>query len=161
VNQGGWARVCAIALLMASGGLGSAGHARADEWKPITPEELKMTSVPESPGAPAVILYREVTKDDGRTPHEDTYIRIKILTDEGRKYANIEIPYFRDSGAVYGIRARTIRSDGSVVPFDGKALDQTIVKAKGVKYLAKTFTLPEVQAGAIIEYHYTINYKGL
>jgi hypothetical protein len=77
-------------------------------------------------GAPAVILYREVTKDDGRTPHEDTYIRIKILTDEGRKYANIEIPYFKDSGTVHGIRARTVRPDGSVVPFDGRALDQTI-----------------------------------
>jgi hypothetical protein len=49
-----------------------ANVARADEWKPLTPEELKMTSLPEAPGAPAVILYREVMKDDGRTPHEDT-----------------------------------------------------------------------------------------
>jgi hypothetical protein len=49
-----------------------ANVARADEWKPLTPEELKMTSLTEAPGAPAVILYREVMKDDGRTPHEDT-----------------------------------------------------------------------------------------
>jgi len=160
VNQRVWARVCAVALGMAAG-VWLANVARADEWKPITPEELKMTSLPEEPGAPAVILYREVMKDDGRTPHEDTYIRIKIFTDEGRKYANVEIPYFKDSGAVHGIRARTIRPDGSVVPFDGRAIDQTIVKAKGIKYLAKTFTLPDVQAGSIIEYHYTIDYNGL
>jgi len=48
------------------------------------------------PGAPAVILYRQVDRDDGRTAHEDNYVRIKILTDEGRKYANVEIPFLKD-----------------------------------------------------------------
>jgi hypothetical protein len=38
--------------------------ASADEWQPISPDELKMTSVPEAPGAPAVILYRQVDRDD-------------------------------------------------------------------------------------------------
>ena len=33
-----------------------ARETRADEWKPISPEELKMTSAAEAPGAPAVIL---------------------------------------------------------------------------------------------------------
>src|SRR5882724_35841 len=36
-----------------------------DEWQPISQEELKMTSVPEAPGAPAVYLYRQVDRDDG------------------------------------------------------------------------------------------------
>ena len=46
-----------------------------------------MTSEPLAPGAPAIILYRQVDRDDnGRTSHEDDYIRIKILTEEGRKY---------------------------------------------------------------------------
>ena len=39
--------------------------------------------------------------------------------------------------------------------FDGKVFDKSIVKAKGLKYLAKTFTLPDVQVGSIIEYYYT------
>lgn len=160
MNQRVWARVCVVALAMAAG-VGLANVARADEWKPIAPEELKMTSLTEAPGAPAVILYREIMKDDGRTPHEDAYVRIKILTEEGRKYANVEIPYFKESGNVHGIKARSVRPDGSVVPFDGKAVDQTIVKAKGFKYLAKTFTLPDVQVGSIVEYHYTTDYNGL
>ena len=43
----------------------------ADEWQPISPEELKMTSLPEAPGAPAVILYRQVDRDDSaRTGNE-------------------------------------------------------------------------------------------
>jgi transglutaminase-like putative cysteine protease len=127
----------------------------ADEWQPISPDELKMTSVPEAPGAPAVILYREVDRDDNaRTGSEQNYLRIKILTEEGRKYADVEIPYFRQQGNIVGIRARTVRPDGRVVNFEGKAYDKTIVKARGVKYLAKTFTLPDVQVGSIIEYRY-------
>jgi len=34
----------------------------ADEWQPISPAELQMTSVPEAPGAPAVYLYRQVDR---------------------------------------------------------------------------------------------------
>ena len=127
-----------------------------DEWQPISQEELKMTSVAEAPGAPAIYLYRQVDRDDSsRTPHEYNYARIKILTEEGRKYADVEIPFFKEEGDVHGIKARTIRPDGSIVNFEGRAFDKTIVKAKGLKYLAKTFTLPDVQVGSIIEYHYT------
>jgi hypothetical protein len=154
-----WMVVCAVATLIASAGLPGARIACGDEWQPISQQELKMTSMPEAPGAPAVILYRQVDRDDGRTPHEDSYIRIKILTEEGRKYANVEIPFFKQSSNVHGVRARSVRPDGSVVPFDGKVLEQTIVKAKGVKYLAKTFTLPDVQVGSIIEYHYTVDFN--
>src|SRR6266403_3401375 len=130
--------------------------AMADEWQPISPDELRMTSVAEAPGAPAVILYRQVDRDDnGRTGNEYNYVRVKILTEEGRKYGDVEIPYFKGERTVHGLKARTIRPDGSVANFEGKAFDKTIVKAKGVKYLAKTFSMPDVQVGSIIEYHYT------
>ncbi|HET7150113.1 MAG TPA: DUF3857 domain-containing protein, partial [Candidatus Acidoferrum sp.] len=59
---------------------------------------------------------------------------------------------------VVGIRARTIRPDGSIVNFDGKVYEKEIVKARGVKFLAKTFTLSDVQAGSIIEYHYMVDF---
>jgi hypothetical protein len=125
-------------------------------FQPVSPEELKMTSVPEAPGAPGIILYRQVDRDDnGTTSHEDNYFRIKILTEEGRKYADIEIPFFKESGEIDNIKARTIRPDGSIVNFDGKVFEKSIAKARGLKYLAKTFTLPDVEPGSIIEYYYT------
>ena len=127
-------------------------------FQPVSPEELKMTREPLAPGAAAIILFRQVDRDDmGRTAHENDYFRIKILTEEGRKYADIEIPYFKDRGNVTAIRARTIRPDGSIADFDGKVFDKSIAKARGLKYLAKTFTLPDVQVGSIIEYYYTID----
>jgi len=152
-------RVSLICLLLCAAAFGLPPVSGASEgFQPISPEELKMTSEAQAPGAPAIILFREVNRDDnGRTSHEYNYFRIKILTEEGRKYADIEIPFFKAEGNVVGIRARTIRPDGSIVNFDGKVYDKTIVKAKGLKYLAKTFTLPEVQVGSILEYYYTLD----
>lgn len=127
-------------------------------FEPASPEELRMTKEPQAPGAAAIILFRQVDRDDtGRTAHENNYFRIKILTEEGRKYADIEVPFFKDRGNVGNIRARTIRPDGSIANFDGKVFDKSIAKARGLKYLAKAFTLPDVQVGSIIEYYYTID----
>jgi len=131
-------------------------------FQPVSSDELKMTSEPLAPGAPAIILYRQVDRDDnGRTSHEDNYVRIKILTEEGRKYADVEIPFLKKNENVINIKARTIKPDGSIVNFDGKVFEKTIVKAKGVRYLAKTFTLPDVQVGGIVEYSYTDDFSEL
>ena len=46
----------------------------------------------------------------------------------------------------------------AIVNFDGKVYEKEIVKARGIKYLAKTFTLSDVQPGCIIEYHYMIDF---
>jgi hypothetical protein len=125
-------------------------------FQPVSPDELKMTSEPKAPGAPAIILFREVNRDDrGLTAHEDVYFRIKVFTEEGRKYADIEIPFWQGEGSIINIHARTIEPDGRIVSFAGKAFDKMIVKARGVKYMAKTFTMPDVQAGCILEYYYT------
>jgi hypothetical protein len=127
-------------------------------FQPVSPDELKLTSEPLAPGAPAIILYRQVDRDDnGHTSHEDNYIRIKVLTEEGRKHADVEIPFFKGTQEVVRVRARTIRPDGSTADFGGHVFEKNLVKGRGVKYLAKTFTLPDVQVGGIIEYSYTVD----
>jgi hypothetical protein len=135
-----------------------------DEWQPITQEELKMTSLPEAPGAAAVFLYREVNRNDfgiqrGRGATEYNYVRIKIFTEEGRKFANVDIPFQNQRTNISGIRARTIHPDGTIANFDGKIYEQTVEKTHGVKYLAKTFTLPDVGVGSIIEYHFNVDFQ--
>ena len=128
-------------------------RACAEDWQPIVPEDLAMTSEPKAPGAAAIYLYREVDRDDTQ-PSETIYERIKILSEAGRKYADIEIPFRKGAESVYAIQARTIRPDGTIIKFDGTVFDKTIVKGHGVKYLAKTFALPDAQVGSIIEYRY-------
>lgn len=131
-----------------------------DHFQAIAPEELSLKSEPEAPGASAIILMRQVDRDDnGFTSHEDNYLRLKILTEEGRKYADVEIPFYKNSQNIVNIRARTIRPDGSAVDFNGKVFEKTVVKARGMKYLVKTFTFPDAQVGGILEYQYTIDFN--
>src|ERR1700736_3051814 len=139
-----------IAVLALCAGALSAG---AKDWLPISPEELKMSSEPLAPGAPAILLYRQVDRDDGG-PVETNYARIKILTEEGRKFADIEIPFYKETEFVRGIQARTIHSDGSIVDFNGTVYEKPISQARAVKLLAKTFTMPDVQVGSVIEYRF-------
>jgi len=147
--------------LMIALGLGTWGSTTVwagEGFRPVSQEELKMTSEPLAPGAAAIILYRQVDRDDnGRTSHEDNYLRIKILKEEGRKYADVEIPFFKESQDVVHVKARTIKPDGTIAEFDGKVFEKTLVKEHGRRVLVKTFALPDVQVGSIIEYFYTID----
>lgn len=137
---------------------GSLPAARAADFQPVNPEDLKMTSIPEQPGAPAVILDREETDDDLLNEHM-VYERIKILTDAGREYANVEIPYSRRGFTVGGISGQTVHSDGKVIPFEGKPFDKTVIKGGGIKVNVKSFTLPDVQVGSVIDYRYALRYE--
>jgi hypothetical protein len=139
------------ALAMSLGLIGT--RAGAEDWLPIATEDLQMKGDPKAPKAPAVILYRQVDRDDNG-PSESVYVRIKILTEEGRQYADVSIPYLKYSEQVRGIEARTIHPDGGIVKFDGNVYDTTLAKTRDANFIAKTFTLPDVQVGSIIEYRY-------
>jgi hypothetical protein len=133
----------------------------ADFVKP-TPEELSMTSLKGYPGAPAVVLFQEeITRDDMHSVQ--TYRRLKILTEEGKKYANVELGYVSTGGGVWeagdgkvveDIVGRTIHPDGTIIPFTGKPYLKVLEKANGYKVQEKVFTLPDVEVGSIIEYRY-------
>jgi hypothetical protein len=149
----GFVSFCALYAIIA---FVSCVAVHAQGFPSVSPEELRMTSEPLAPCAPAVMLYRQVDRDDnGHTSHEDNYVRIKILTEEGRKYGSVEIQFNNESENVVAIRGRTIEPNGSEVPFDGKVFEKVLDKGRGVRTLAKTFTLPNVEVGSIIEYRWT------
>src|SRR5579863_284674 len=125
------------------------------DWPPIIPEELALKDNPASPGSLAMMLYREEIVNSTES-FETYYYRVKIFTEEGKKHADIEIPFFKGEGSIKDVRARTIHPDGKVIDFNGQVLEKLLVKAGEFKYLAKTFTLPDVIPGSIIEYKYKI-----
>src|SRR5260370_41744150 len=69
------------------------------------------------------------------------------------------MPVLKQRSRMSAIRGRTIRPDGTITNFDGKVYEEMVEKTKGEKYLAKKFTLPDVQPGSIIEYHYNIDFE--
>ncbi len=158
--------VTAFAWMMLSGVVAQA----SDTFQKPTAEELSMASLPGYPGASAVVLFREqITTDDLHSIQN--YERVKILNEDGKKYANVELRYLRTSGYdgsgdysgteedVQDIQGRTIHSDGTIIPFTGKPYVKTIEKSKDLKYQAKVFTLPDVEVGSIIEYRYATRYN--
>ena len=130
------------------------------KWRPISDAEKALTEVKESPGAPAVLLYRDVDTNDVTSVGRH-YYRIKILTEEGKDYGDIEIPYLKGSGGtkIRGIEARTVQPDGTIIPFEGKVFEKLIIKASGVKVQAKVFSFPDVQVGSILEYQYRTSWS--
>lgn len=131
---------------------------RAIEWQLISPDDLALKDNPKQPGADAMILYREVVIDASKAATDgdsvEEYVRIKVFTQAGVSEGHVNVEFVKENETVPYIAGRTIRPDGSIVKFDGQVLETTIEKFSGLKVLAKTFTLPDVQPGCIIEYIY-------
>ena len=148
-----WMRsfVLTMALLVLAGTPGP-----GEDWQPITPQELQMTEFAAAPGAAAVQLYyRESTDHE----HQSIffYRRIKVLNDKGKQYADVEIPV-QPFQHLNELKARTIHPDGSIVDFTGEPFEKTVVRTRDFKFFARTFTLPEVTVGSVIEYRYRLTW---
>lgn len=124
-------------------------------WPPVSPEELAMTDCSQQPGAPAIILYREEVLDH-ETLRMGIFKRLKILTAAGRDHANIEIPYLPDRQIVEGLEARVVPPKGSARPFTGRVFEKTAVRVRGFRVSVKSFALPDVEPGSIIDFRYKI-----
>src|SRR5439155_5102477 len=77
-----------------------------DSWKPVAADELTMKDASFAPGAHAVVLDWDTFTDDEHAL-EKVYYRVKILSDEGKSNANIEIPYLKELFNIKDIQART------------------------------------------------------
>ena len=81
------------------------------------------------------------------------------LTEAAKKDADVEIGYQRRTYTIGAVAGRTIRRDGTNLPFTAKPFDKLIAKTQGSQYQAKVFSLPDVQVGSIIEYRYLLRYQ--
>jgi hypothetical protein len=148
----------AVCLLWTMAAVPFAGAQELPNLPPITPGDLTLKDNPAASGSSAMILYYAVDTDN-RNWTETESVRIKVFQDEGRKYANVEIPYYDKETRVEEIRARTVAPDGKMSEFTDQIYDRELVKARKVRVNAKVLTLPNVQIGTIIEYSYRLHYK--
>jgi hypothetical protein len=128
------------------------------QFQQPTADELKMTADPKAPGASAVYLEIQEITNDPKHFHS-FYARIKVLTEKGEQLATIELPYDQRGFKVADIKGRTIHSDGTIIPMTVKAEDLLITKAGDRQFERKVFTLPSVEVGSILEYHYDLEYE--
>ncbi|HEV7902969.1 MAG TPA: DUF3857 domain-containing protein [Pyrinomonadaceae bacterium] len=143
----------------------STAYAYGDQgWKPIDPAHLALKTPAVERDADAEALFWEVRvadEADGREPRTvlSHYIRIKIFTERGREsQSKVELPF----GTVFGrefkikdIAGRTIKADGTIVELKKEDIfERTAQKMSGVKIKVKSFAMPSVEPGAIIEYRW-------
>jgi len=140
------------------------------KWKDIPIENLKMTSYELDLEASAVILcdfgqmYFDINPNGQHLfLFYDRHVRIKILKEEGKKYAKIQVP-FHDLRCEMFQRENSIILDARVYNLDknGKVITRKI-KKKNITYRDSTdctriaeITIPDVKVGSVIEYKYKI-----
>ncbi len=138
-------------LLMAS-----SYEVAAQNWKPIDPAHVAMKTPVVEKDADAEAIFWEVQLNDaGEDLIFSHYIRIKVFTERGKEsQSKIDITFF-GRNRIVDIAGRTIKTDGSIVELKKDAVfDRTIAQVGGQKLKAKSFAMPSVEPGVIIEYRW-------
>ena len=107
--------------------LGGTSNLLLAQFQEPSKVELQMTEDPKAPGAAAVYLNIEDYTSDTKH-YRMFYARIKVLQEKGKELATVTIPHLNDVFQVTAIRARTIHSDGTVIPLTGKPEDLIVLK---------------------------------
>ena len=132
-----------------------------DDWRPVDPADLALKAPVVATDADAEAIFWEVKVDDN--PEGDLifshYIRIRVFTERGREsQSKIDIPFGQIFGSnikIQNISARTIKLDASIVELKkGDVFERTLAKASGLKFKAKSFAIPGIEPGCIIEYRW-------
>ncbi|HZS06087.1 MAG TPA: DUF3857 domain-containing transglutaminase family protein [Blastocatellia bacterium] len=131
-----------------------------DDWKPIDPAHLAMKApvVEKDADAEAIFWEVRISVEDAGSEYRTTffhYVRIKVFTERGKeKQSTIELPYL-DKWRISDVVGRTIKPDGSIVELKkDQVFDRTAIKFGGRKVKVKSFAMPGVEPGAIIEYRW-------
>jgi hypothetical protein len=134
------------------------------DWKPVDPAEIALAAPTVEKDADAEVLFWEVKvadEADGGEPRTvlKHYVRIKIFNERGRESQSKVDIYAPKLGGrevkINDIAGRTIKPDGTVVELKKEDIfERTVAKTGGLKVKAKSFALPGVEPGSVIEYRW-------
>jgi hypothetical protein len=129
----------------------------AVDWRPIDPEDLASKTPKVEKDADAEALFWDIWLDDNQLDKTifTHYLRVKIFTARGvEAQSRIDLPYI-GTDRIADIVARTIKPDGNIVELKKDAVfERTLIKAGQQKIKAKSFVMPGVEPGAIVEYRW-------
>lgn len=133
------------------------GFSKIREFEPLLEKELNVKEPQIDPEADVEYLYREIlVRDRGysRARHQETYNRLKIFRENGvRKLDVIHLPYEKGESKITEFRARVTNPNGEVYELTESDLyERTILESRNFKGNAKSFSLPHLQIGSIVEY---------
>ncbi len=131
--------------------------AQDKDWRPVTPAEIAAKTPAVEPDADAEAMFWEVRIDDSSSDDlsRKHYVRVKIFTERGReKFSKFDIPFTKGT-KIKELAARVIKADGSIVDIGKNDIfEREIIRANGVKVKAKSFAVPNIEPGVLVEYRY-------
>jgi hypothetical protein len=147
----------ALCLLFNLLGFAAFSTAPGDEpWLPVDPAHLALKTPTVERDADAEAIFWDVQVDYSSDKMVlANYVRIKVFTERGKeKQSQVDLPYL-GKDKIEAIAGRTIRPDGSVVELRNDSIfDRQIIKGSGLKVSVRSFALPAVEPGVIIEYRW-------
>lgn len=153
-------RACLTMFLVAS-----ATALYAADWIPVDPADLAAKSPKVEKDAHAEVILWEVRVSDeamGGQPHSvfTHYLKTKIFDARGAEMVSkVDIPFIGHV-AISDIAGRTTLADGTVIGLKKDAIfERMLVKVSGLKLKAKSFVLPGVEPGAVVEYGWRERYE--
>ncbi len=132
-----------------------------DDWKPVDPAQLSSKTPVVEKDADAEAIFWEVKVADESNSYGEPqtvlthYLRIKIFTERGKEQkSTIDLTYFGKTN-ISQVQGRTIKPNGEIIELKKDAVfERTIIKFGKLKVKTKSFAMPGVEPGAIIEYRY-------
>jgi len=135
------------------------------EFGKIGKDEIELKQYSHDKDADAIVLFDIAKSYFVRTENSFDIVferttRIKILSEAGIKWAEVEIPFYQEGGIyekVYDIEAYSYNYENGLInktPFDAS---NTFNEKIDNFWNVKKFAVPNVKAGTIIEYKYKIN----
>jgi len=131
----------------------------------IVKDEIEMTEYALDKEAEAVVLfdigksYFTETDNSFEVVFERT-TRIKILSEAGIKWAEVEIPFYQEGSiyeTIYDIEATSYNFENGKLNKTSLDVSKTYNEKKNEYWNVKKFAIPNVKVGSIIEYRYKIN----
>jgi hypothetical protein len=142
-------------------------HAQNFKFGKVSKAELAEKAHPKDPSVNAAVLFKresvrfDYRKGDGFTQVRTIHERIKIYNKDGFNWATKKVRLYSKSGSssenLYQLKAYTYNLvDGKVK--DDKLKNDGVFKEEINKFWnAKTFTMPNIQEGCVIEFTYEIS----
>ena len=134
------------------------------EYGKIGKDDIMMDHYAPDDSATAVVLFDLGKSHFARTENSFDVVferttRIKVLSDAGIKWADVQIPYYQEGG----VYEKVYDMEGSTYNFEDGRLNCTTLDLTNVydeklneRWNVKKFAMPNVKKGSVIEFRYKI-----
>lgn len=126
-------------------------------WRTVSQAEIDMKTPLVEPDADAEAIFWEIRIDDKKANKltYSHYVRVKIFTERGReRFSKMDIPFIKGR-KIEDVAARVVKPDGSIIELKPEDIfEREIAKAGKRRVSAKSFAVPGIEPGVIVEYRY-------